>query len=53
MKFNRESMIEFFKKNMSICIWCDYDCDDSYKVNVSLSLDGEEICSSSDYLPSR
>ena len=48
---DKEDLIKFLKENLKVDIWCDCGCCGSSRVNVSLSLCGEEIDSSSDFLP--
>ena len=48
---DKEDLIKFLKENLKVDIWCDCGCCGSSRVNVSISLCGEEIDSSSDFLP--
>ena len=47
---NKEELIQFLKENFEIEVWCDHDGCYSPRVNVRLSLCGETIKESSDYL---
>ena len=40
---------EYLSENLTIEVYTDFCCDDK-RINVSVSLDGKEIASASDYL---
>lgn len=47
---DKQELIKFLKENLEVSICCDYGSCDSPRVNLSIFLCNEEICSSSDYL---